>query len=59
MDKVGMKLCHLENGKIDWVHMLEMQTGDVDLTELNDADFEAYVRANFKNAFLSVSGAEK
>jgi hypothetical protein len=59
MDKVGMRLCHLGNGKIDWVHMLEMQTGDVDLTELNDADFEAYVRANFKNAFLSVSGAEK
>jgi len=59
MDKVGMRLCHLKNGKIDWVHMLEMQTGDVDLTELNDADFEAYVRANFKNAFLSVSGAEK
>jgi hypothetical protein len=59
MDKVGMRLCHLENGKIDWIHLLEMKIDDVDLTELDDANFEAYVRENFKDAFLSVSGAEK
>ncbi len=58
MDKIGMRLCHRASGEINWVHLLEMQVGDVDLTELDDAAFEAYVRANFKDAFLAVEAAQ-
>jgi NAD(P)-dependent dehydrogenase (short-subunit alcohol dehydrogenase family) len=60
MSNIGMRLCHnAATGKIDWVHLLEMQVGDVDLTDLDDADFEAYVRANFKGTFLTAVEAEK
>jgi len=60
MSNIGMRLCHnAATGEIDWVHLLDMQVGDIDLTDLDAADFEAYVRANSKGAFLTAVETEK
>ena len=41
-----MRLCHRIDNAVAWVHILEMTTADIDLTDMDDAEFEAYVRAH-------------
>jgi hypothetical protein len=33
------------NGSFDWRHPLEVQSGDVDCTDMDDAEFEMFVMA--------------
>lgn len=46
-------------GEIRWCHTSELRAGDVDLTELDPATFDAHVREHVPGVLLVQAGQEQ